>query len=191
MCTVTPPTPELGENGTAATCETLNPETLSGRTVDIRYDIERGRRFKLTDIRITGTNKLTIDDVSADLKTQKASALGLIPLLGYGRGYTSLTLLEQDRRTIESYMRDIGYRRVHVDVLQGVSLNGESLIITFQVNEGPLTRIAGVEVRGNKIYTDQRLRDRVENCHRRSLTRAPRPGPTASACSRFMRAKVT
>ena len=136
----------------------MNPETLSGRTVDIRYDIERGRRFKLTDIRITGTNKLTIDDVSADLKTQKASALGLVPLLGYGRGYTSLTLLEQDRRTIESYMRDIGYRRVHVDVLQGVSLNGEGLIITFQVNEGALTRIAGVEVRGNKIYTDERLR---------------------------------
>ena len=162
VCTVTPPTPELGENGTAATCETLNPENLSGRTVEIRYDIERGRRFKLTDIRITGTNKLTYEDVAADLRTQKASALGLIPLLGYGRGYTSLTLLEQDKRTIRNYMRDLGYRRAEVDVLQGVSINGESLIITFQVNEGPLTRIAGVEVRGNKIYTDQRLRDELK-----------------------------
>ncbi|MDQ6652070.1 MAG: BamA/TamA family outer membrane protein [Acidobacteriota bacterium] len=162
VCTVAPAPPELTANGTAATCETLNPELLSDRTVEIRYDIERGRRFKLTDIRITGTNKLTLDDVAADLRTQKASALGLIPLLGYGRGYTSLTLLEQDRRTIEAYMRDIGYRRAKVDVLQGVSLNGESLIITFQVNEGPLTRIAGSEVRGNKIYTDQRLRDELK-----------------------------
>jgi outer membrane protein insertion porin family len=162
ICTVTPPTPELGENETAATCETLNPENLSGRTVEIRYDIERGRRFKLTDIRVTGTNKLTYDDVAADLRTQKASALGLIPLLGYGRGYTSLTLLEQDKRTIRNYMRDLGYRRAEVDVLQGVSINGESLIITFQVNEGDLTRIAGVEVRGNKIYTDQRLRDELK-----------------------------
>ncbi len=162
VCTVTLPTPEFGENGTAATCETLNPDTLSGRTVEIRYDIERGRRFKLTDIRLTGTNKLTLEDVAADLRTQKASALGLIPLLGYGRGYTSLTLLEQDRRTIRSYMRDIGYRQAEAEVLQGVSLNGESLIITFQVNEGPLTRIAGVEVRGNKIYTDQRLYDELK-----------------------------
>ena len=163
VCTVTPPMPELSENGTAATCETLNPEALSGRTVEIRYDIERRRRLKLNDIRITGTNKLTYDDVAADLRTQKASALGLIPLLGYGRGYTSLTLLEQDRRTIRNYMRnDLGYRRAEVDVLQGVSLNGESLIITFQVSEGPLTRIAGVEVRGNKIYTDQRLRDELK-----------------------------
>jgi outer membrane protein insertion porin family len=161
-CTVTPPTPEFGENGTSATCETLNPEMLTGRTVEIRYDIERGRRLKLTDIRITGTNKLTYYDVAPDLRTQKASALGLIPLLGYGRGYTSLTLLEQDRRTIESYMRDIGYRRAHVDVLQGVSLNGESLIITFAVTEGPLTRVAGEEVRGNTIYTEERLRQELK-----------------------------
>jgi outer membrane protein insertion porin family len=162
VCTVTPATAALGENGTAETCEILNPENLSGSRVEIRYDIERGRRFKLTDIRITGTKKLTYDDVAADLRTQKASALGLIPLLGYGRGYTSLTLLEQDKRTIRNYMRDLGYRRAAVDVLQGVSINGESLIITFQVNEGPLTRIAGVEVRGNTIYTDQRLRDELK-----------------------------
>ena len=162
VCTVTPATPEVGPNAAASTCETLNPENLSGHTVEIRYDIERGRRFKLTDIRITGTNKLSYEDVAADLRTQKASSLGLIPLLGYGRGYTSLTLLEQDRRTIRNYMRDLGYRRADVTVLQGVSISGESLIITFQVNEGALTRIAGVELRGNKIYTDQRLRDELK-----------------------------
>jgi outer membrane protein assembly factor BamA len=162
VCTVTPAIPDLGPNGEAATCETLNPERLSGHAVEIVYQIDRGRRFKLTDIRITGTNKLTFEDVAADLRTQKANPLGLIPFLGYGRGYTSLTLLEQDKRTIRNYMRDLGYRRAEVDVLQGVSLNGESLIITFQVTPGPLTRIAGVEVRGNKLYTDQRLRDELK-----------------------------
>jgi len=162
VCTVTPAIPDFGPNGEASTCETLNPEDLGGHTVEIRYDLDRGRRFKLTDIRITGTNKLTYDDVAADLHSQKASPIGLIPFLGYGRGQTSLTLLEQDRRTVEAYMRDLGYRRVKVDVLQGVSINGESLIITFQVNEGPLTRIAGVELRGNKIYTDERLRDELK-----------------------------
>jgi outer membrane protein insertion porin family len=85
----------------------------------------------------------------------------LIPFLGYGRGYTSLTLLEQDRRTIEAYMRDLGYRKASAQVLQGVSINGDNLIITFQVDEGPLTRIAGVEVKGNKIYTDERIRQEL------------------------------
>src|SRR4029450_2043546 len=75
--------------------------------------------------------------------------------------YTSLTLLEQDRRTVEAFMRDMGYRKATVQVLQGVSINGDSLIITFDVAEGPLTRIAGVEVKGNKIYTDQRGRQEL------------------------------
>src|SRR5207253_2299573 len=34
--------------------------------------------------------------------------------------------------------------------------------ITFAVTEGPLTRVAGVEVRGNKIYTDAQVRDQLQ-----------------------------
>ena len=157
-CTVSNPPADLGPNGTSETCENLNPVQLTGNNVTIEYDVERGRRFHLTDIRITGTNKLSYEDVAADLKSQKANAIGLIPFLGYGHGYTSLTLLEQDRRTIEAYMRDLGYRKASAQVLQGVSINGDNLIITFQVDEGPLTRIAGVEVKGNKIHTDERIR---------------------------------
>src|ERR1043165_5919395 len=147
-CRVDNPPADMGPNGTEETCQNLNPTTLAGHTVDIEYDVERGRRFRLTDIRITGTNKLTYDDISANLKSQKANPIGLIPWLGYGRGYTSLTLLEQDRRTVEAFMRDLGYRKAQAQVLQGVSINGDNLIITFQVTEGPLTRITGVDVKG-------------------------------------------
>ncbi|HEY4424913.1 MAG TPA: POTRA domain-containing protein [Pyrinomonadaceae bacterium] len=175
ICTVSNPPADLGQNGTEDTCQNLNPTSLTGHNVTIEYNVERGRRFHLTDIRITGTSHLTYDDVAADLKTQKSNAIGLIPFLGYGRGYTSLTLLEQDRRTIEAYMRDIGYRKASAQVLQGVSINGDSLIITFQVNEGPLTRIAGVEVKGNKIYTDERIRQTLRTVigapYSRSLAR--------------------
>ena len=175
VCTVSNPPADLGPNGTADTCENLNPTSLTGHNVTIEYDVERGRRFHLTDIRITGTEHLTYDDVAADLKTQKSNPIGLIPFLGYGRGYTSLTLLEQDRRTIEAYMRDLGYRKASAQVLQGVSINGDNLIITFQVNEGPLTRIAGVEVKGNKIYTDDRIRQTLRTVigapYSRSLAR--------------------
>ena len=161
VCTVTPAPPELGPNGTEETCQNVNPAALSGATVFITYTVEQGRRFHLADIRITGTNKIAYADIANDLRSRKASALGLIPFFGYGRGYTSLALLEQDRRTVEALMKDLGYRKARATVLQGVSLNGENLIITFQVEEGPLTRIAGLEVRGNKIYTEQRIRDEL------------------------------
>jgi outer membrane protein insertion porin family len=161
ICRVSNAPAELGPNGTQETCENLNPTTLTGHNIEIEYQVERGRRFRLTYIRITGTNKLTYDDIAANLKTQQANAIGLIPFLGYGRGYTSLTLLEQDRRTVEAFMRDLGYRQAHADVLQGVSINGDNLIITFNVTEGPLTRIAGVEVKGNQIYTEDRIRQEL------------------------------
>jgi outer membrane protein insertion porin family len=160
-CTVVNPPAELGPNGTEETCQNLNPVALTDRTVEIDYDVTQGRRFRLNDIRISGTNKLSFADVEAELKSQKASAIGLIPFLGYGRGYTSLSLLEQDKRTVLAFIRDLGYRRADVQVLQGVSVNGDNLIITFQVTEGPLTRIAGVEVRGNNIYTEQRIREEL------------------------------
>ena len=167
ICTVTPAlTNDGGVNGTSAMCENLNTEDLTNRKVEITYVVERGRRFKLTDIRIEGTEELRVEDVENDLRTQTANALGFIPFLGYGRGYTSAELLQQDTRTVRARMVDLGYRRAVVTVRQGVSLEGENLIITFVVEEGPRTRIAGVELRGNKIYTDARLREEIESAGR-------------------------
>jgi outer membrane protein insertion porin family len=179
-CTVTPPLPNDvtvpagGQSPSSSSglqiagagsggCEVLVPEELSGRAVRITYTVAPGRRFRLTDIRIEGTNRITTDDPDLELRSREATALGIIPLLGYGRGYTSLDLLERDRRTIEERMRrEFGYRRAVVEVRQGVSLNGEDLIITFAVTEGPLTRVAGTEVRGNQIYTQARLREEMQ-----------------------------
>jgi outer membrane protein insertion porin family len=177
LCTVTPPTPATVPNGTNETCQNLSPDELTGHTVQIVYDVELGRRFKLTDIRLTGTDKLALEDIQDDLRTRKASLLGVIPILGYGRGYTSRELLEQDARLIRARMIDMGYRRANVEVRQAATLDGENLIITFVVREGPLTRVAGVEVRGNKIYTDAQVRDQlqwtvVDGPYSRSASRA-------------------
>lgn len=158
LCTVTPPTPTTVENGTEETCINLNPAELNGHHVDITYDVQLNRRLKLTDIRITGTNKISFADVQADLKTQKASAAGFIPFLGgYGRGFTSTALLQEDIRTIKAYMQNLGYRHADVHTLQGISPTQDSLIITFEVTEGPLTRVAEIEVRGEKVFPEDRL----------------------------------
>ena len=158
LCTVTPPTPSTVENGTEETCINLNPAELNGRAVDITYDVQLNRRLKLTDIRITGTNRITFADVQPDLKTQKASSVGFIPFLGgYGRGFTSTTLLQEDIRTITAYMQNLGYRHAQVHVLQGISPAQDSLIITFEVTEGPLTRVAEIDVRGEKAFPEDRL----------------------------------
>jgi len=162
LCTVTPPTPGTVENGTEETCINLNPADLNDHTVKIVYDVRLNRRLKLTDIRITGTNKISLADVQTDLKTQKASAAGFIPFLGgYGRGFTSNALLQEDIRTIRTYMRNLGYRHADAHVLQGISATQDSLIITFEVTEGPLTRVSEIEIRGEKVFPEDRLRKEI------------------------------
>lgn len=159
-CTVTPaPANAQIENGTPEFCQLLDNESYASSSVNIAYNVTRGRRFKLTEIRLQGTDKLTIEDISNDLKTQKATPLGfLFSRFGYGRGYTSADILAEDANTIEGRMRELGYRRARVTARRGVSLNGDNLIITFNVEEGALTRVAGVEIRGNQIFTENGLR---------------------------------
>jgi len=160
LCTVTPPVPTLSENGTNETCRNLNPSDLnSSHTIKIFYEVTFRKRLRLADIRLTGTNKLTIDDILPQLKSREVSSFAFLPFLGkYGRGYTSNSLLEQDKRTVEALMRDLGYRHAQATVLQGIDPNGDNLIITFQVTEGPLTRVAEIEIKGAKAFSEDRLR---------------------------------
>ena len=156
-CSVTPAFPKDETNPTLANntpelCSNLSGSDLDGKVVDINYNIALNRRLKLRDIRIEGTDKLTVLDVLSVIDTQRASLIGLIPSLGYGRGYTSLEILADDSQRIQSIMQQLGYRRAKVTVKQGVSPAGEDLIITFVVNEGIPTHVDTVDIVGNKVF---------------------------------------
>jgi outer membrane protein insertion porin family len=127
----------------------------SGRLV---YEVEPGQRYKLARIDIQGLSALPADQVKAKLKSKEASP---IPFLGLDRGLTSNELLEQDSGLIEHLLRDLGYRRARVDVLRGVSIDGRDLIITFDVKQGPLTRVEEVALRGNNVLARDELASRL------------------------------
>lgn len=165
VCSVSPPlsgsnAPSIPAlpNTPQGECDFIDPQELHDRTVQITYKAAPGRQFKLSDIRLEGTTHFTIEDFAADLQTQTASALGFIPYLGYRNGYTSQDLLEQDRNTTASRLRDAGYRRATVDLRRGVSIDGENLIITFVVDEGPVTKLSDIEITGNQIFDLEKIR---------------------------------
>jgi len=159
-------------NNTQAACNLLSGENFQGKTAYVTYRADLNRRLRLTEIRITGTEKLPIEEVRPALRSQEANALGIVPVLGYGRGYTSEEILEDDRGTIETLMREQGYLGARARVLQGVSPDGENLIITFAVTEGPLTRVDSVDIAGNNAFTDDRLKAELPPLAGRELSRA-------------------
>jgi outer membrane protein insertion porin family len=188
LCTVTPAAPSTVANGTHETCENLFPEVLTGHTVTVTYDVTLNRRLKLTDIRITGTDKLAPKDIADSLKSREANALSFLPFIGgLGRGFTSNTMLEEDRRTVEAYMRELGYRRAQVRVLQGISLAGEDLIITFEVEEGALTRIAEIEVRNATVFDQERLQKEITIARQEPYSRSLVRGDAARLLNLYAR----
>jgi outer membrane protein insertion porin family len=159
-------------NNTQAACNLLSSENFQGKTAYVTYRADLNRRLRLTEIRITGTEKLPIEEVRPALRSQEANTLGIVPVLGYGRGYTSQELLADDEGTIETLMREQGYLQADARVLQGVSPDGENLIITFAVTEGPLTRVASVDIVGNNAFSDDRLKAELPPLEKRELSRA-------------------
>jgi outer membrane protein insertion porin family len=176
ICSVTPAFAEAEAsytvNETNLLCSSLSGADLTNRTVDVKYQADLNRQLKLVDIRIAGTNLLPIEEVRTVLETQKASSLGIVPFLGYGRGYTSATLLNEDRDTIRSLMRELGYRNAKVTVKQGVSPTGDNLIITFVVEEGKPTRIDDVDITGNNAFDDVALKTELPNLIGQNYSRA-------------------
>lgn len=165
VCSATPPISDVQnvpiKNDTEFLCSMLASEDLSGSKVQVKYVVDLNRRLKLTDIRIRGTDKLPVEEVKTVLGTQEATALAIVPVLGYGRGYTSARILEQDEQTIKSLMAGLGYRDAQVHAVQGVSPDGNNLIVTFQVDEGIPTVVTDVQITGNAAIPSDELKGQL------------------------------
>jgi outer membrane protein insertion porin family len=176
VCSVTPQLSDTENvpiaNETEFLCSFLGGEELMGRSVRITYRADLDRKLRLTDIRIRGTDKLPIDEIKPILGSQEASAWGIIPFLGYGRGYTSNARLDEDAATVRSLMAELGYRDAVVFVNQGVSPNGEDLIITFMVEEGPPSVVSDVTIAGNAAIAAADLAAQLPVLTGRNFSRA-------------------
>ncbi len=155
-----------------ALCSSLSSADLENKKAIVKYRVDLDRRLKLNEIRLQGTNLFTIDEILPVLESQSANLLGIIPLFGYGRGFTSGRILEQDTATIRSLLRELGYRDATVRVNQGVSPDGEELIITFVVDQGEPTIVSAVAIEGNAAFTDAELMAQLPKLEGENFSRA-------------------
>ncbi|MEO8041227.1 MAG: POTRA domain-containing protein, partial [Acidobacteriota bacterium] len=176
VCSIEPPLDNTDattiKNDTEFLCSALNSTDLQNKKVTVKYKVDLDRQLKLTDIRLEGTSQFTITEIKTVLESQEANLLGIIPLFGYGRGYTSASLLEQDANTLRSLLRELGYRDATVRVNQGVSPDGNNLIITFVVEEGPRTIISGIDIAGNTAFSDDVLKAQLPKIEGTYFSRA-------------------
>ena len=175
-CSVTPPLADVEgnpvANDTEFLCSLIGGEDLLGREVKVVYTADLDRKLRLTEIRLRGTDKVTIEDVRTVLRSKEANLLGVIPVFGLGRGYTSAAILEEDRNTIRSIMAELGYEDAVVRVNRGVTTDGEELVITFEVEEGIPTVVEEIEITGNSAIATSELSAELPALIGRNYSRA-------------------
>ncbi|MBC7795739.1 MAG: hypothetical protein H7Z37_02575, partial [Pyrinomonadaceae bacterium] len=175
ICSVSPQSVDEANtfrNNTATACDFLSSSNSSDKEILINYQATLNRRFKLSEIRVEGTSEFTSADISSVLGTQVANALGVIPVIGLGRGFTSQGILDEDKITVQSLMRELGYRKAVVNVRQGISPDGENLIITFVVKENARTYVSAVDITGNTEFGENQLRGELPEIIGRPFSRA-------------------
>jgi len=133
------------------------PDLSKAGPVKLVYTVDTGAKYKLSNIEIEGVDAIPHKTLEDAMKTKEAIP---IPFIG-GRGYTSDDMLRQDANLISKRLGSLGYRRSHVDVRRGVSLKGDKLIITFDVEQGPRTYVEEIGMRGNELLTTAELAKRV------------------------------
>jgi outer membrane protein insertion porin family len=156
----------LQENGyffaeVKARCE---PENCAGENLRVFYNVEPGTVYDLKEIRIEGTDLIKLKDITEELQSQPASAVGNAPFLkslplvgGYARGLTSGDRLNSDEELIRRKLIDIGYRAARVKSRLAFKPDNDDLIVVFDVDLGDQSEIADVNLRGNAVAQTSEL----------------------------------
>ncbi|MFP5264512.1 MAG: translocation/assembly module TamB domain-containing protein [Blastocatellia bacterium] len=144
------------------------PADCSGPEVHLIYDVQPGQRLDLDDIRIEGTDQVSVSDVSDDLQSKEASFFGRVPFVknlpligGLARGITSNDRIRRDRETIRARLADLGFRSARVTSRIDTRPQSEDMVIVFQVEEGPRSTISDVAFKGNTVLASTELRQNV------------------------------
>src|SRR5580658_2399958 len=118
----------------------------------IGYDISRGDRLRLAGVKFAGNKYFSTDLLTGRLQIQTASFAS--------SGRFSQQLLRADIDSIRALYISNGFRDVQVSTQTDDNYHGKkgNLFITFNTVEGPQTRVASLEIEGNKaIATDALL----------------------------------
>jgi len=140
-----------------ASVERPDVPDLASQSVTVTYKVEPGGLYKLGDIEIKGVDAIPTRTLQEQMKSKLATS---VPFFG-SHGLTSDDLLRQDANLISKRLKAVGYRRAHVDVRRGVSVSGDNLIVTFEVDQGPRTYVEEIGMRGNQVMTTGELSQKL------------------------------
>jgi len=125
----------------------------------LTYQIEEGQKVKIKEIRIEGNRIISAKKIKGAMKTTERGLFSFIT----GTGYYKKEEMKADVERI----RDLYYNNGYIKVMVGepkIQLTDDmkGMKITIQISEGEQFRVSSVEVTGEKVYTEQEVRQQIK-----------------------------
>jgi outer membrane protein insertion porin family len=122
---------------------------------DLEFIIEEGQKFKITKIQFEGNKAYSDKQLKKQIATSEESILSWFTRAGE----LNEADLEQDVTRLKSFYQNSGFIQAQVGEPQ-VDFEGNSIIITFKIDEGSRYKVGKVALTGDLILTeDQLLKD--------------------------------
>jgi outer membrane protein insertion porin family len=130
------------------TAEVIEVDPSLGNAIQINYTITPGTKHEVADIRISGNQFFTTEELRKRLKSRRAELLN--------HGVFSADVLEEDRSTIEAMYRNAGF--ADTVVIAKPEDVDHKITVLIQIQEGTRLRINSIDLVGNNKVTSEELR---------------------------------
>jgi outer membrane protein assembly complex protein YaeT len=85
----------------------------------------------------------------------------LVPI--YEEGAVDDDLLNEGRRNIQNHLQTLGYFEATVSVSQHTAPDGNHVQVVYAINPGARHKLAAIRISGNRFFSDDQIRARMQN----------------------------
>jgi outer membrane protein insertion porin family len=123
-------------------------EPLQQGAVSVTFEVEEGEKLRLTDIRFTGNEALSTDELKKNLKTKEWHFYSYATQYLDKSGTYSEPVFLQDMRGVEQQYTNAGYLQVELSEPR-IEVEEGGLVVTVDVKEGPRFSVGKIAVKGD------------------------------------------
>ena len=133
---------------------------LSEDSVSVTFYIKEGRKIKIKEVRIAGTTKISEKNLIKVINTKRYKFLTSWLT---DSGIFKEVEAQNDVDRIRDYYLDRGYVQVQVSGPETEIIeDGKWMRLTFTVTEGEQFRIRDIDFKGNDIFTNDKIENRMK-----------------------------
>jgi outer membrane protein insertion porin family len=124
---------------------------------DLQYSIDEGSKLLIKKILFTGNSAFSEKKLKGEITTSEKSILSWFT----SAGDLNQDILNQDSAKLTAFYHNNGYIRARVGDPQ-VDFEGDGIVITFKVNEGPRFKVGKVDFSGDLILPKDELMKKLK-----------------------------